>query len=98
MNLFLATLGLPHPPPAELMDRIPDQQRRVQELLASGVIRSYTLALDRSTLWVILRASGRSEALTVLSSFPIIEWANVDLKELAFQQSAEAQMPRFSLN
>jgi muconolactone delta-isomerase len=97
-NLYLATLRMPQPAPAELIERIPRQQARVQELLTAGTITSYTLALDRSTLWVTLRAESSSEALGFLASFPIIDWADVDLKELAFQQHAESQLPRFSLN
>jgi muconolactone delta-isomerase len=98
MNQYMAELDLPDPLPDEFVSLIPSQRARVNELMNLGRIAGYTLAMDRSKLWTVIVADSETEALELVSTFPLFKFMAVSIRELAFHQSPSLMIPHFSLN
>ena len=82
----------------EFMLLIPQQREFIDEMFNSGVISNYTLAMDRSKLWVTFVAQNVREVRQILDDFPIAEHIEYTIHQLAFSNSASAIIPEISLN
>lgn len=98
MNIYMAELMLPEYMNQDLINLIPSQRAHVDGLLSSGTIQSYSLAMDRSRLWVVLLAENQTKAETILDEFPIREFVTYSLTELAFHNDMKVLLPKMSLN
>jgi muconolactone delta-isomerase len=96
-KLFMIEFDLPEILAEEFVARIPAQRAIVNTLLASGQIKSYSLALDRSRLWVLMLGESEFEVMETISRFPLIDYMEPFISELAFHNSEE-QVMQFSLN
>lgn len=96
-RLYMVEFTLPELLTEEFVQLIPEQRRKTDELLADGVIKSYSLALDRSRLWVIMTADSEFDALHVLLDLPLTHHMTPEISELAFHNSEEMAL-HFSLN
>jgi len=76
---------------------IPRQRLVVNQMLAKGEIKSYSLAMDRSVLWVIFVADSEFEVLEMITTFPMADYMTPYITELMFTNS-ENQVLQFSLN
>ena len=88
---------LPEVMDEEFMALIPQQRYVINQMLAEGTIKSYSLALDRSRLWVIMSAASEYEVLELVATFPLSDYMTPRLSELMFHNSADMLM-QFSLN
>lgn len=79
------------------MALIPRQRYIVNTMLAEGRLKSYSLSMDRSRLWVVLVADSEFDALETISQLPLSSYMTPNLSELMFYNSPEAVM-HFSLN
>ncbi|MEZ4776806.1 MAG: muconolactone Delta-isomerase family protein [Bacteroidia bacterium] len=95
---YLVDIELPETLTPEFMSLIPEQRAQVNELMNEGTILSYTLALDRSRLWVIIVARSEEEVDEVLDSMPIMEFSFATIHELMFHETNARELPRISLN
>lgn len=77
---------------------IPAQREKVNNLMSSGRISSYTLSLDRSKLWLTLTARGETDVVDVLTKLPLTSYMEFEIHELMFHQSAQLVMPPVSMN
>jgi muconolactone delta-isomerase len=98
MKQFMTDINLPKPLSEEFISLIPQQRQSVNELMGEGVISTYSLALDRSKLWVIVFAESEIDAMNHISTFPLFKFMDIKIHELAFHQNASIQTPHFSLN
>ena len=94
----MADISLPEEFTQKFVSLIPAQRAMVNRLLEEGTIRSYSLALDRSKLWVVLLAESEDQAEELLDSFPIMEYCSYHLSELMFHDMVSHELPRISLN
>lgn len=76
---------------------IPKQRIAVNKLLAQGKIKYYSLAKDRTILWVLFVAESEFEVLEMISEFPLADYMTPYITELMFTNS-ENQVLQFSLN
>lgn len=81
----------------EFMALIPKQRYLINQMLAEGTIKCYSLAMDRSRLWMVLTASSEFAALETVSTLPLSDFMVPQVSELMFHNSAEMLM-QFSLN
>ncbi|MCB0572606.1 MAG: hypothetical protein KDC66_22720 [Phaeodactylibacter sp.] len=81
----------------EFMALIPRQRYVVNTMLAEGRLKSYSLSMDRSRLWVVLLAESEFEALETIAQMPLSDLMEPSISELMFHNSADAVM-HFSLN
>lgn len=88
---------LPEDLTEEFIRLIPSQRNFVNNLLAEGKIRSYSLSLDRSRLWVIFAAETEFEVLETIAQFPLSAYMTPHVQELAFH-NAQDMVLQFSMN
>lgn len=98
MTQFFITSTLPTNITEEFVALIPEQRALADELVKSGVLASYSLAADRSKLWLVINAENEKDAMDVLSEFPLARFMDFDIEELAFHLSSKLVLPALSLN
>lgn len=98
MKNYMVDIKLPDILSEEFLAAIPRQRAAVNKLMEEKVILSYSLAMDRSKLWTVVRAKTESDVFDVLSEFPLIGWMRFDIYELAFNENAFHRMNFMSLN
>jgi len=82
----------------EFLALIPDQRKTINNLMNEGIIHSYSLAIDRSKLWVVMETENEKQVMDALASFPLIKFMNPEIHELAFHDSIHSGFPHLSLN
>lgn len=82
----------------EFMQKIPAQRQKVNELMESGKMLSYSLSADRQKLWCILRVESELEVMELIGDFPFISYMKPTINELMFHNMVAARIPLFSLN
>ncbi len=97
MDQYLVEMSLPEMT-EEFMELIPAQRAFVNECMMKGTILSYSLAEDRSKLWIVFAAKSRVELMKVLHKFPVIKYVTVKTFSLMFHNSMELMLPAISLN
>lgn len=93
----MVTFELPDPMPMEFIRLIPEQRNMINYLLAEGIVKSYALSTDRSTLWMIMIEKSEFEVLEQIAKMPLSDYLIPDISELAFVDSQERVL-QFSLN
>ncbi len=94
---FMIEFDLPAAFTEEFMALIPRQRYVINTMLAEGVIKSYSLAMDRSKLWAVMLAESEFEVMESISRMPLSNYMTPHISELMFHNAADAVM-QFSLN
>lgn len=98
MNEYMTVIRFSSSFNAEFVSLIPRQRTVVDELMQKGIITSYSLSADRSTLWVTLLASSQDAAEKTLRMMPLYHNMQYDIAELMFHNTPTRSVPHFSLN
>jgi len=98
MNQYMVDFFLPPVLNQEFLAKIPAQRDRVNELMRMGRLVSYTLSLDRSKLWAVVRAGSEEEVEALLETFPLADYMEAEIYELFFHNSLSSELPVISLN
>ena len=98
MSQFMAQITLPEFLDEDFMALIPEHRAYVDQLMNDGIITSYSLALDRSTVWITFNSKSEKAVVKIINSFPISDFIQYDILELAFHNSATVFFPSLSLN
>ncbi|OWY20493.1 hypothetical protein C7N43_27060 [Sphingobacteriales bacterium UPWRP_1] len=98
MSLYMIDIQLPDDFTQDFIELIPYQRAHIDQLMNNGKVVSYSLAANRSKLWVIIDADNRREVYDILSGFPIFDYIKPVVSELAFHNHAEHGLLEFSLN
>jgi len=88
---------LPDTMDEKLIALVPKQREVVNQMLAKGKIKAYSLAMDRSMLWAIFVAESEFDVLEMIAEFPIADFVTPYITELMFTNT-ENQVLQFSLN
>ena len=96
-KLFMVEFDLPEILEEDFVNKIPAQRIMVDKLMSSGVVKAYSLATDRSRLWVIMAVESEFEIMEAIARFPLIDHMEPFISELAFHNTEE-QVMQFSLN
>ena len=88
---------LPEKLTEEFMTLIPKQRKVVNRMMVEGTLKSYSLALDRSVLWVIVEADSEFEVMEIIEKMPLSDFMHPFISELLFHNGMEIHSP-FSLN
>jgi len=97
MNEYMADINLPKLS-KELIALIPRQICIINRLMQSGKLSTYTLSMDRTKLWVMIRADNENEAINVLRTFPFYPYIDFYIYKLALNNIIPSLAPRLSLN
>ena len=98
MNQFMVEFDLPVEMNQEFMQKIPAQRQKVNELMETGKMLSYSLSADRQKVWCILRVESELEVMELIADFPLISYMKPTINELMFHNMVAARIPLFSLN
>lgn len=95
---FFIEIKLLHSFSKEFFELIPEQRKVVNRLMDEGKIISYSLALDRSRLWLVCDGKDEEAILDMLACFPLIHFMKPEIHELAFHDNVHSGFPHLSLN
>ncbi len=98
MKTFMVEVQLPIDPPQEFFTLIPSQRAMVVELLMKRKFLSYTLAADRSKVWIVMVAETELDARELLENQPMDKYFRYIFTELMFHDMAGTMFPAVSLN
>ncbi|MBI1221368.1 MAG: hypothetical protein GC180_02090 [Bacteroidetes bacterium] len=68
----------------EMVSRIPEHRQKIDKLLSLGRIAGYSVAMDRSSLWMIVFAADELAVMDLLSELPLNEYLNPEITPLMF--------------
>ncbi len=92
------SIQLPRELTKEFLSLIPKQRILIDKLMEDGKVIQYSLALDRSQLWVTIAANSERKAIDIYSTFPLVDFMRPTIYELAFQNSISNQLPKLIMN
>lgn len=98
MNEYMVIMSLPQFMSAEFINLIPVQRYQLNNLLIKGNVTSYSLAFNRSTLWVTIPAANENEVLNIITLLPLTKFMKIEIVELAFSVNTKISRSQFSLN
>ena len=98
MKCFMVTVGLPDDFSAELLSLIPSQRAYINKLMGRGVVSTYTLSMDRTTLWIIMFGEDESEIEQYTDKFPMRHFMDVSIEEAMFHHNAAHYVFPMSMN
>lgn len=96
-KLFMVEFDLPELLTPEFVALIPAQRDLVNQWLAKGEIKGYSLSMDRSKLWVVFVSESEFVVLEKISEMPLSDYLEPEIRELAFHNTEELVL-QFSLN
>jgi muconolactone delta-isomerase len=94
---YMVVFSLPYNLTNEMLNLIPKQRLRVDQMMKSGHLLSYTLAGDRSVLWAIFAAESESAVEKHIKKLPMTPFFQYTIQELMFHMMP-SQLPSFSVN
>lgn len=97
MNYFMVNITLPEIDD-ELFALLHQQKLFVENLMCKELITSYSLAGDRSAIWIVFKGEELNHVRGLLSCFPIINKVSYEIFPLASYQDATNKIRSFSLN
>ncbi len=98
MNYFMVDIELPSYISEDFVSLIPFQRQTIDNLMSEGVVVAYSLALDRSRLWVTIAAETEEEVEKIIAGFPLYKYMTPNILELIFHNSISNNFPVISLN
>ncbi len=93
----MVEFSLPETFTEEFLALIPRQRYVINTMLAEGAVKSYSLALDRSSLWVVMLAESEFGLMEQIARMPLSNYMAPHISELMFHNAADSVM-QFSLN
>lgn len=97
-STYLVHITLPEVFTPRLVALIPKQRKFINDLLEKRVVLSYSLDMERQNVWAFMEAKNEKELMDLISKFPIIKEVKIDIKELAFYDSAHIGLPELIMN
>jgi hypothetical protein len=96
---YLLTFQLPDVMDESFIQTIPKHRAKINTLIDLGVIKSYSVAINREKLWMVVEANNEAEISAIVESLPLHEYLmdyTVDM--LMFSLTANTEIPHISLN
>ena len=96
-QFYMVEFELPEVLTPKFLAKIPQQRNKIDELMALGKVRSYSLSEDRSRLWMIVVAETEDDVIEILEEMPLNKMMTNQIIPLMFHFSNENVMA-MSLN
>ncbi len=96
-RLFMVELIVNDIPYDEFVSLLPEHRKMVHELIYKDIFLSYTVAQDRSKVWIMAKSDSESELIHYLEKLPLIPYMDYQYTELMFVEWAPLKL-NFSLN
>ena len=98
LNEYMVKIDLPVEPDDEFVALIPAQQSHVEGLMRKGILTSYSLSADKSTLWITFLSFSEEAVAATIRHMPMSKYMQPAIMELLFHQMPTHSMPVFSWN
>ena len=98
MKNYMIDIELPEIVGEEFFQLIPDQRAYVNRMMREGIIKNYSLSIDRKKLWVVINAISLAEARHIIARFPIFYFIKYTIHDLLIHDSSDATIPQLWLN
>lgn len=98
MNPYMVIIKLPGELTEDFVLLIPKQRAHIDKLMDEGKILQYSLAADRTYLWVTIVAESEQKVMDILATFPLIGYMSPVITELAFHNSVSNELPKLIMN
>lgn len=99
LKLFMVEFEVPADLTAGFMRKIPAHRKMVHQFLAADKIVNYTLAMDKSKLWMVVKAETVSDVEEIISELPLSPYMTPIIHPLMFHNSSfDLRLPALSLN
>ena len=94
----MVVFNLPEIWSPDFVQTIPAHRALINELLAEGVVQSYSISADRTKVWMVLTVENDQYAVeAVISKFPILDFVDYAWEPLLLTNDSSSLM-QFSLN
>lgn len=80
------------------MKLIPKQRKMIVELLNKGTLASFSLTANRKKAWMVVKAKDEEKVHDLLESFPMYDYFDYSVSELALHDIQFLGMPQLILN
>ncbi len=98
MHFYMATITLPEENDDEFWNILPMHRKLVNTWMQEGIIQVYSLAADRSKLWIIFYCESVDKTEEYIRKMPLLPFFDFfSIAELAFHNNI-SMMPVMSLN
>lgn len=68
----------------DMISRIPEHRQKIDRLLALGKLAGYSVAMDRTALWMIVYATDEMAVMDLIAELPLNEYLNPEISPLMF--------------
>lgn len=82
----------------KFLKQIPKNREYINQLMSEGTISTYTLSADRTKLWCVALGGSVEEVKDLVLSFPLSQYMDFTINELAFHNNTVHRMPELSMN
>ena len=94
----MVTLTFPGFFSEEFVRLIPQQRTQIVKLLTDGTLASFSLSMERSHAWMVVSSKSIEGVERILESFPMYEFFDYEIAELAMYDVQHLGMPKVMLN
>ncbi len=98
LNEYMVKIDLPVEHDEIFASLIPAQQSHIEDLMHKGVLTSYSLSADKSTLWMTFLSFSEQSVANIIRLMPMSHYMQPEIMELMFHQLPTHSMPVFSWN
>lgn len=98
MGQFMVNINLPDLIDDNFESLIPDHRIYIDQLMNQGTINTYSLAADRSKLWISFNCRNEREVAKYINNFPIKDYITYEISPLLFHNTSQILFPTISLN
>lgn len=98
MGQFMVNINLPEEIDENFEYLIPDHRLFIDQLMMKGTINTYSLAADRSRLWICFNCRNEREVAKHINNFPIKDYITYEISKLLFHNTSQMLFPSISLN
>lgn len=81
----------------DFLEKIPKQQQQIDLMMSKGIIKSYSLALNRSKLWLIAGAEDEFGIMKIIDKLSLSEFMIPSIVPLMFHNTNKP-VRTFTLN
>jgi muconolactone delta-isomerase len=93
---YMVDMSFPINYDENFMKLVPVQKDHINYLVSKGIVLSYSLSIDRTRLWAIIKGKSEDEIKNILSAFPLYSYFRFTIYPLAFH--ASGFIPNVSMN
>jgi hypothetical protein len=97
-EVFLVHIFLPEVFSTTFYGAINEQRVRVNELMESRVLLSYSLDMDRRNVWAFFETDSRQQLNGILKTLPVLRHTGFEVHELAFHSAAPVGLTELIMN